>query len=131
MVDVVETPPQLCTRSPWQRHGIMAKLAPCIQGLRETCLDSSTRYMLGYGCMLYALYLLYAPSQTWGQRMQMAGLALHPFCTEQINTAIESSFDRIGTRYNRMTQRGKDVAASASLLSVFIVTLCFVGACFA
>lgn len=56
----------------------------------------------------------------WLVQIILCGLVL---MAETFNTAIEKSFDRVGTDYHPITEKGKDIAAGAVFIAALIAII--------
>ncbi len=58
--------------------------------------------------------------RTWVETAMLAGSWMLVMVVELLNSAIESSIDRVGPEFHDMSKRAKDLASAAVLLSVLL-----------
>ena len=66
--------------------------------------------------------------QTWVERALLAGSVLLVMIVELLNTAVETSIDRIGPEWHALSKRAKDVGSAAVLLALLLCGLTWAGA---
>lgn len=107
------------------RHATGYSLAGLRQGWQETAFRQEA---------LAALILLPLGlwlGQSWVERTLLAGSVLLVLIVELLNTAVESSIDRIGPEWHPLSKRAKDVGSAAVLLTLLLCSLTWAGALWA
>jgi len=106
-------------------HALGFSLAGLKQGWRETAFRQeavASLVLLPLACWL---------GQTWVERMLLIGSMVLVMITELLNTAVESSIDRIGPEWHALSKRAKDIGSAAVLLALLLCGLTWASALWA
>ena len=74
------------------------------------------------------LPLAFLLGQDWVEVALLAGSVLLVMIVELLNTAVESSIDRIGPEWHALSKRAKDMGSAAVLLALLLCILTWAGA---
>ena len=101
---------------------ILTKFKNALEGITfayET--DKSVRILIVQIIFYIFITILFVPSLL----NKSIGISLVLLClsTELINTAVETTVDRIGLEYNLMSKHAKDLAAGATFIVILIVLI--------
>jgi diacylglycerol kinase (ATP) len=97
-----------------------------LQGLRSAWSEAAFRQES------YAAAILLPASiwlgRTWVETALLAGSWVLVMIVELLNSAIESSVDRVGPEFHTLSKRAKDLASAAVLLSLLLSAAIWFGA---
>ena len=66
--------------------------------------------------------------QTWVETALLAGSVILVLIVELLNTAIESTMDRVGTEWHELSKRAKDMGSAAVFLSLLLCASIWISA---
>lgn len=82
-------------------------------------------------CALFLIPCAFVIGQSWPERSLLVGSVLAVMVVELLNTAIETAVDRIGTEWNLLAKRAKDMGSAAVLLTLIWCAATWFGALYA
>lgn len=82
-------------------------------------------------CAIFLIPCAFFLGKTWVERSLLVGSVMAVMVVELLNTAIESTLDRIGLEWHTLTKRAKDMGSAAVLLTLAWSIATWVGALYA
>lgn len=67
---------------------------------------------------IFLVPLAFTIGKTWPERALLIGSVIAVMVVELLNTGIESTIDRIGSEWNTLSKRAKDMGSAAVLLTL-------------
>lgn len=79
-------------------------------------------------CAVFLIPCAFAIGKSWSERSLLVGSVLAVMVVELLNTAIETTVDRVGTEWNLLAKRAKDMGSAAVLLTLIWCAATWFGA---
>jgi diacylglycerol kinase (ATP) len=100
-----------------------------LEGLRAGWHEAAFRQELL--CAVLLLPCAFVVGKTWSERSLLVGSVVAVMVVELLNTAVESTLDRIGPEWHALAKRAKDMGSAAVLLTLVWCTVTWAGALYA
>lgn len=82
-------------------------------------------------CAVFLIPCAFAIGKTWVERSLLIGSVIAVMTVELLNTAVESTLDRIGPEWHILAKRAKDMGSAAVLLTLLWCIATWTGALYA
>lgn len=82
-------------------------------------------------CAVFLIPFAFFVGTTWSERALLVGSVVAVMVVELLNTAIETTIDRIGSEWHLMAKRAKDMGSAAVLLTLLWCSATWLAALYA